>query len=69
MHMEHAKAVLDACHLKQDQHVLMVSGRAAWVKTLKTNTILFAYFCTDKPQPEDFIEIPRHRIPEFVRVV
>lgn len=46
----------------------MVSGRAAWVKAIRANTILFAYFDTAQPKPEDFIEIPRHRIPEFVRV-
>ncbi|SUX53645.1 Uncharacterised protein [Chromobacterium vaccinii] len=29
MHMEHARAVLDACHLREGQHVLMATGRAA----------------------------------------
>lgn len=66
MHLKHVTPVLDAAHLKQDQHVLMATGRAAWVHTIKATTIVFAYFGTTKP--DDYIEIPRHRIPEFVRV-
>jgi len=66
MHLEHARVVLDAAHLKQDQHVLMATGRAARVHTIKHGSILFEYL--ESGQPDDFIEIPRHRIPEFVRV-
>lgn len=66
MHMEHTKAVLDACHLRHGQHVLMASGRAAKVHAIKPQTILFAYL--DSTRPDDYIEIPRHRVPEMVRV-
>lgn len=66
MHMEHVRAVLDAAHLKQGQHVLMVSGRAAKVSALKSSTILFEYL--DSGRTDDVIEIPRWRVPEFVRV-
>lgn len=66
MHMEHAKPVLDACYLHEGQHVLMASGRAAKVHTIKHSTILFEYLGTLKP--DDYIEIPRHKIPEMVRV-
>ncbi|OVE45675.1 hypothetical protein [Chromobacterium violaceum] len=65
MHMEHAKAVLDACHLREGQHVLMATGRAAQVHNLKQTTIVFRYFGLGA---DDFVEIPRHRVPEMVRV-
>lgn len=66
MHMEHAKPVLDAAHLKHGQHVLMASGRAAQVHAIKQTTIVFEYLGAIKP--DDYIELPRHRIPELVRV-
>ncbi|PXX42229.1 hypothetical protein DFR38_12026 [Aquitalea magnusonii] len=66
MHMEHAKAVLDACYLKQGQHVLMASGRAARVAEIGKSTIRFDYL--DSGKAEDHVIIPRHRVPEMVRV-
>lgn len=66
MHMEHCKPVLDAVDLRLGQHVLMASGKAAKVKTIKASTILFQYLESGKPG--DYIEIPRHRVPELVRV-
>lgn len=66
MHMEHAKAVLDACHLKQDQHVLMASGRAARVAEIGQTTIRFDYL--EPGKPDDCVVLPRHRVPEMVRV-
>ncbi|OBU85856.1 hypothetical protein [Chromobacterium subtsugae] len=66
MHMEHARAVLDACHLREGQHVLMASGRAARVGEIGPTTIRFDYF--ERLSKEDYIIIPRHRVPEMVRV-
>ncbi|MGR2678711.1 hypothetical protein [Chromobacterium haemolyticum] len=66
MHMEKAKAVYDACHLREGQHVLMVSGRAARVAVIGPKTIRFDYL--ERNQPDDYIVIPRHKIPELVRV-
>ncbi|WP_043632695.1 hypothetical protein [Chromobacterium haemolyticum] len=66
MHMEHTRAVLDACHLREGQHVLMASGRAARVAVIGPKTIRFDYL--ERNQPDDYIVIPRHKIPELVRV-
>ena len=45
----------------------MVSGRAAKVAVIGSTTIRFDYL--DSGKPDDCIIIPRHKIPEFVRVV
>jgi hypothetical protein len=66
MHMEHCKPVEDAAWLHEGQHVLMATKRAAVVKTIKATTILFQYLGSNRS--DDFIEVPRHRIPEFVRI-
>ncbi|WP_043614253.1 hypothetical protein [Chromobacterium violaceum] len=66
MHMEHAKAVLDACHLREGQHVLMATGRAARVAEIGATTIRFDYL--ESVQRDDYIIVPRHRVPEMVRV-
>lgn len=66
MHMEHTKAVLDACHLRQGQDVMMASGRAARVHSIKPLTIVFKYLESGKP--DDYIEVPRRRVPELVRI-
>jgi hypothetical protein len=64
--MEHAKAVLDAAHLREEQHVLMASGRAAKVVEIGPASILFEYL--DSRRHCDRVEVQRHRIPELVRV-
>lgn len=66
MHMEHTRAVLDACHLREGQHVLMVSGRAARVAVIGPKTIRFDYL--ERSQPDDYIVVPRYKVPELVRV-
>lgn len=66
MHMEHAKPVLDACHLHEGQHVLMASGRAARVADVGQHAIRFEYL--EQRGPDDYIVLPRHRVPEIVRI-
>ncbi|MBM2884083.1 hypothetical protein JFK97_06735 [Chromobacterium phragmitis] len=66
MHMEHARAVLDACHLRHGQHVLMATGRAARVAEIGPLTIRFDYL--ERVRPDDYVVVPRHRVPEMVRV-
>ncbi|KMN32072.1 hypothetical protein VI26_18040 [Chromobacterium sp. LK1] len=66
MHMEHTRAVLDACHLREGQHVLMASGRAARVAEIGPKTIRFDYL--ERNQPDDYIVVPRYKVPELVRV-
>lgn len=66
MHMEHTRAVLDACHLREGQHVLMASGRAARVAVIGPKTIRFDYL--ERNQPDDCIVVPRYKVPELVRV-
>lgn len=66
MHIERARAVLDACHLREGQHVLMASGRAAKVSVIGSTTIRFDYLGSFKPN--DYIIVLRHKIPELVRV-
>ncbi|PRP68713.1 hypothetical protein BUE93_20830 [Chromobacterium amazonense] len=66
MHMEHAKAVYDACHLRHGQHVLMATGRAAKVGEIGQTTIRFDYL--ERNRPDDCVIIPRHKVPEMVRV-
>jgi hypothetical protein len=66
MHMEHAKPVLDACHLREGQHVLMATGRAARVADIGPKVIRFDYL--EPGKPDDCVILPRHRVPEMVRV-
>lgn len=66
MHIEHARAVLDACHLREGQHVLMASGRAAQVCEIDQATIKFRYLGSSTR--DDFVVILRHRVPDLVRV-
>ncbi len=66
MHMEHAKAVLDACYLHEGQHVLMASGRAAKVSEVGPVAIRFDHL--ERSRPDDYIIIPRHKVHELVRI-
>ncbi|TDR82193.1 hypothetical protein [Paludibacterium purpuratum] len=66
MHLERCKSVLDACHLREGQHVLMATGRAAKVAVIDQTVIRFDYF--ERRGPDDYVIVPRHKVPELVRV-
>lgn len=66
MHMKHTTPLMDACHLRIGQHVLMASGRAAQVCEIDQATIKFRYL--GSANRDDCVVILRHRVPELVRV-
>ena len=67
MHMEHCKPVEDAVYLHEGQHVLMLSGRAAVVADVGPVVIRFDYL-GKHVKADDFVVIPRHKIPDMVRI-
>lgn len=66
MHMKHATPLLDACHLRLGQHVLMATGRAAQVCEIGQAVIKFRYLSS--ATRDDVVDILRHKVPELVRV-
>lgn len=66
MHMEHTRHVLDAAHLRDGQHVLMQSGRAAAVQELKYDTIVFRYL--ESTKKNDTVELTRKQVLSAVRI-
>lgn len=67
MHLERCKPVEDAVWLHEGQHVLMASGKAAVVAYVDAKVIQFNYLGPN-PKAEDCVIVPRHRVPDLVRV-
>jgi len=65
MYIQHANAVLETCNLREDQQVLLPSGRAARVVEFKPSSVRFRYLDSTVA---DELELSRFQVGALVRI-